>query len=188
MKSCYDNLPDGYHELLTVDLQKNKRVALLVNGLALLIAILMVLLGAYLVPFGMALRYIDPLSLLALFAAIVVYMLLHELTHGICMKLYGSGKVRYGFTGLYAFAGSGSYFARGPYIVIALAPVIVLGVVLLALNFVFSSGAAFWCVYIVQITNISGAAGDMYVTGKFLKLPRDILVHDSGVSMTVYAK
>ena len=63
-----------------------------------------------------------------------------------------------------------------------------LGAVLLALNFVFSSGAAFWCVYIVQITNISGAAGDMYVTGKFLRLPRDILVHDSGVSMTVYAK
>lgn len=188
MRSCYDSLPDGYHKLLTVDLQKNKRLALLINGLALLIALLMVFLGAYLVPLGTAVRDIHPLHLLALFASIVVYMLLHELTHGICMKLYGSGKVRYGFTGLYAFAGSGSYFARGPYIVIALAPVIVLGAVLLALNFVFSTGAAFWFIYIVQITNISGAAGDIYVTAKFLKLPRDILIHDSGVSMTVYAK
>ena len=60
MKSCYDSLPDGYHELLTVDLQKNKRLALLVNGLALLIAILMVLLGAYLVPLGTAVRDIHP--------------------------------------------------------------------------------------------------------------------------------
>ena len=44
-----------------------------------------------------------------------------------------------------------------------------------------------WIVYLIQITNISGATGDFYVTVKFLKMPEDILVKDKGVSMTVYA-
>ena len=36
--------------------------------------------------------------------------------------------------------------------------------------------------------NISGAAGDLYVSWKFTKLPADILINDVGVSMTVYSK
>jgi hypothetical protein len=46
----------------------------------------------------------------------------------------------------------------------------------------------FWVVYLIQIANISGAAGDFFVTVKFLKMPRDILVQDYGVGMTVYSK
>ena len=71
---------------------------------------------------------------------------------------------------------------------IALAPVVVLGAVLLGLNLYFSGGAAFWVVYIVQICNVGGAAGDIYVTFRFMRLPKDILVQDSGVAMTVSAK
>jgi hypothetical protein len=46
----------------------------------------------------------------------------------------------------------------------------------------------FWVVYLIQIANISGAAGDLYVTLKFSRLPGDILVRDYGVGMTVYSK
>lgn len=191
MARCYDELPAGYSELFTIDLQKDKKLALLVNGLGLLLAVAMVLLGFAIAPPGRALC--DQLTenfWLAFVAcgALFLYILLHELVHGICMKLFGSGKVKYGFTGLYAYAGCGSYFARGPYIVIALAPILLLGAVLLVLNAVFPSGAAFWVIYIVQICNVSGAAGDIYVTLRFMRLPRDILIRDSGVSMCVYAK
>ena len=41
--------------------------------------------------------------------------------------------------------------------------------------------------YFIQITNISGGAGDLYVTFKFSRMPSDILVQDSGVGMTVYS-
>lgn len=188
IKRCYDELPAGYSKLFAIDLQRDKKPALIVNVLALVIAAVMAAVGAFLVPFGSALREAGMITALILLLSIVAYMLLHELVHGICMRLFGSGKVKYGFTGMYAFAGSGSYFAKGPYIVIALAPVVVLGAVLLGLNLYFSGGAAFWVVYIVQICNVGGAAGDIYVTFRFMRLPKDILVQDSGVAMTVYAK
>ena len=38
-------LPDGYAGLCSIDLQKDKRLALLINGLALLIALPLVFLG-----------------------------------------------------------------------------------------------------------------------------------------------
>ena len=46
----------------------------------------------------------------------------------------------------------------------------------------------FWVVYFLQVCNISGAAGDMFVTVKFAKMPEDILVKDSGVGMVVYSR
>ena len=42
-------------------------------------------------------------------------------------------------------------------------------------------------VWILQIANVSGAAGDVYVTLRLLRLPRDLLVRDTGVAMTVYS-
>ena len=43
-------------------------------------------------------------------------------------------------------------------------------------------------VYIIQIANISGAAGDYFVTFKFSRFPKDILVRDSGTAMRVYSR
>ena len=42
-------------------------------------------------------------------------------------------------------------------------------------------------VWILQIANVSGAAGDVFVTLRLLRLPRDLLVRDTGVAMTVYS-
>ena len=114
-------------------------------------------------------------------------MVLHEIVHGIAMKMCGTKKVRYGFTGLYAYAGSDDYYDKKAYIFIALAPVVFWGVVLLIINLLVPIGW-FWVVYFIQIINLSGAAGDLFVTAKFLRLPNDVLVKDYGVSMTVYSK
>ena len=35
---------------------------------------------------------------------------------------------------------------------------------------------------------MAGAAGDAFVTVKFASMPKDILVRDDGVGMTVYSK
>ena len=122
-----------------------------------------------------------------LMVLIVVYMVLHELVHGVTMKLFGTKKVKYGFTGLYAFAGSDDYYDKKSYIIIALAPVVIWGIVIAVVNALVSP-EWFWVIYFIQISNISGAAGDIYVTAKFSRLPKDILVKDVGVGMTVYSK
>lgn len=183
-KHCVHELPMGYREVLSIDLQKDTKQALLVNGLAIAIAAVMLVPGFLLAP---TFKIGGNLPTLAAFlVCAVVYMVLHELVHGACMKLFGAKRVRFGFTGLYAFADSEEYFKKGAYIVVALAPLVVLGAVLLALN--IAAGAQyFWFVYLLQLINVSGAAGDLYVSFRFLRMPKDILVRDTGVSMTVFA-
>ena len=94
------------------------------------------------------------------------------------MKYFSGAPVRYGFTGLYAYARSEAYFTKKRYFIIALAPVAVWGVVLLALCMLVPA-PWFWTVYLIQIGNIAGAAGDFYVVWRFAAMPPDILVRDA---------
>ena len=163
MKSC-ETLPEGYKEIYSIDLQKNKKMSLVINLLALVIGAVLVVPMLHIVPIstvpaadGCWTRFI------ALIVLMIVYMVLHELVHGIAMKLCGTKKVTYGFTGMYAFAGSTDYYAKKPYIFIALAPVVLWGIVLLIIN-PFVPVEWFWVVYILQVIHLSGAAGDLFVT------------------------
>ena len=190
-KTACPSLPEGYREILTVDLQNNKKLALLVNGIALVISVIMI---AAALPFVSVTALFDmsaglvpyALRFAALAVGEVAYIILHELVHGITMKHFGAGRIKYGFTGIYAYAGCADFFPKFSYIVIALAPVVLWGAVLVLINCLVPP-SWFWIVYFIQITNISGAAGDFYVTAKFCRLPKDILVADDGTKMRVYS-
>ncbi len=189
MKS-YEVLPEGYGEILKIDLQKDKKLMLIVN---LLGCIPMVIMMALLVPI---MRWIlvvkqaeinGPATCFGLLGGMLVYVVLHELTHAVFMRRYCRAKVKFGFTGMYAYAGSAGYYCRKHYIIIALAPVVIWGLVLLVMNIVLPV-EWFITVYLIQLMNVSGACGDLYVTWRFSKLPKDILVQDSGIAMTVYSR
>ena len=190
MRKAVSTLPEGYREILSVDLKKNKKQMLLVNGLGLLVFFALALpVHMFYLPYGSlwiggSRAYWTRIA--ALFGGMAVYIVLHELVHGITMKICGTKKVKYGFTGVYAYAGSDDYYYKWPYITIALAPVVVWGIVLGVLNFFVPTGW-FWVVYGIQLMNLSGAAGDLYVTAKFSGLSNDILIRDYGVGMRVYA-
>lgn len=183
-------LPEDYGEIYSLNLQKDKRTAIIVNLLALAIAAVMAVSMNFFVPVtsvfdmsGGIVRYF--LRLAALIVLMVLYMFLHELVHGIAMKLCGTKRVKYGFTGLYAFAGSEDYYDKKSYIFIALAPIVLWGTVLAAVNF-FVPTEWFWIVYMIQLINISGAAGDLFAAVKISRMPKNILIQDSGVSMRVF--
>lgn len=191
MKS-YVDLPEGYKEIYSIDLQKNKKMSLVVNALAIIIALALAVPMHFVVPISSLFDMEAGLGLYArrfavMLVLMIVYMVLHELVHGIAMKMCGTKKVKYGFTGLYAYAGSNDYYSKKPYIFIALAPVVLWGIVLAIVN-PFVAKEWFWVVYLIQITNLSGAAGDLFVTVRFSRLPKDILIKDHGVGMTVYSK
>lgn len=185
-------LPDGYGQIYSINLQKDKKMALWVNLIGVVIMVVLAVAMHFIVPVntlfdqsqGMKAYWLRFGTMIVL---LVVYMVLHELVHGIAMKLCGTKKVKYGFTGMYAYAGSDDYYYKKPYIFIALAPVVLWGVVLAVVN-VFVSPQWFWVVYMIQICNLSGAAGDLFVTMKFSRMPKDILVQDCGVGMTVYSR
>ena len=189
MKS-YQVLPESYEKILKIDLKNDKKLYVLINIFAILIAFLMTIIISGFIPLSSI--YDNKLWLLfirlgVLILGMALYLILHELTHGIVMKLFGTKKIKYGFTGNFAYAGSDDYYAKIPYIIIALSPVILWGVVLLLLCFVVPYNWL-WIVCLIQIVNISGAVGDFYVTFKFIRLPKDILIRDFGTSMTVYSK
>ena len=187
-----DVLPRGYKEIFSVNLQKNKKMAISLNIVATVVAVIMIIPMCFVVPISALFsmeegigRYI--LRFAVLIAGSVLYLVLHEAVHGIAMKICGTKKIKYGFKGMFAYAGSSDYYDKKSYIFIALAPVVLWGIVLAVLNFVVPY-EWIWVVYIIQVSNIGGAVGDFYVTLKFSRFPSDILVSDSGLGMTVYSK
>ena len=185
-----EKLPPGYRLAERIDLVKNRRQMLLVNGLAILLAVLMVLLGILIQPQGAAAIFDEEALHFALkcgvaAAASLVYIVGHEAVHGVFMWRISRKKPRFGFSFTYAYAGSDAFFAKSAYLVIALAPVVVWSV-LLCLLCALLPAEWFWVVWLIQISNISGAAGDFYVFCRILKKPDAVLVQDTGTAMTVY--
>ena len=192
MKS-YAALPQGYCHTpaATIDLVHNKKQFWIVNGLSVALCVIMLILPAL---WGRSLRdFVGEGQLSALLlrrgiaiAGLLAYIALHELTHGAVMKACGAS-VRYGYKVAYAYAGSDAYFTRPAYAVIALAPVVVWGIVFAVLAACLPR-EWFPAVWLWQLVNISGAAGDFYCTCRILRAPRDTLVQDTGTAMTFYRK
>ena len=187
---AYHFLPENYQEIMQINLQKDKQTAQKVNVIAGIIMIALLIIGHLIVPikelFNEEMFAASLLRLGVLFLAYFAYIVLHELTHAVAMKAVGGGKVIFGFTGLYAFAGSREdYFDKTAYRCIALAPLVLWGIVFAAAT-VFVPRSWFWVVWFLQAGNIGGATGDVYVTVKLWNKPASILVMDTGVDMTVY--
>ena len=185
-------LPKDYKEAFTINLQKDQKLAMIVNGFGVVLMLFFGVLGHLVVPIGtlfdMEAGFLSyAMRFVVLLVGMLVYIVLHEAVHGVCMKHFSGVRPTYGFTGMYAYAGSTAYFSRKYYIIIALAPIVVWGIVLQIIC-AFIPAQWFWVVYFIQVTNLSGAAGDLYVTWRFSKLPADILVNDTGVEMTVYTR
>lgn len=186
-----NHLPVNYREIFSVNLQTDKKMATWLSIVSLLIGIIMVVPMSFYIPISTLFDFSQGMvayivRFVVLIISIILYMVLHEAVHGIAMKICGTKKVKYGFTGMYAYAGSDDFYDKKSYIFIALAPVVLWGIVLLVIN-PFVPKSWFWVVYSIQIINFSGAVGDFYVTAKFSKMPEDILVSDCGVGMKVYS-
>ena len=170
MKASYEELPAGYVQKEKIDLKEDKKLFILVNLAALIIGAVLAVGMHFIVPISTIFSFEGgPVRFFARFIVLLVssllYIVLHELTHAIAMKVYGTKKVKFGISATYAYAGSDDYYAKIPYLVIALAPVVVFGVILGILQFLVPTDF-FWVIWWIQIANLSGAAGDFYVTAR----------------------
>lgn len=186
MKS-YMNLPQGYQPAVGIDLLHDRQQLTAVTVLNLAITVLMIA-GAVLLGHPIQFReFASGESLLKIalcVLGIMLYLVLHELVHGIVILLCGA-KPFYGFKTAYAYTGSRAYFTRFAYILVALSPVVLWGLVL-AGALLLVPEEWFWVIYLIQVMNLGGAAGDYYVTLRILKMPQDTLVQDTGIEMTFY--
>ena len=186
MKSTW-TLPEGYGQKYLIDLKDNKKQFWLVNGLSIAIMLALMALFFQLMWYGFLELHFEGLllQLLVLAVGMLAYIPLHELVHGICIRRFSGQKADYGFTLVYAYAGSKCYFNKRDYLIIAAAPVVFWGLVFLLLLFLLPVGWR-WVAYAWELFNLSGAAGDFYVFHRLHREPDTILCQDTGVKMAVF--
>lgn len=195
---CTRDLPDPYQKIWGLDLAQDRKTALLLNLVSLP---LFVLFGGFFVLIAAALKSdimnivfltspsAKPLVLyLDLFCTIAGMTILHEAVHGMFFWIFTQSKPVFGIRLLFAFAGApGWYIPRNLYVIIGLAPVVLISVTGLLL-------LPFTSLYVAQlllfavVMNAAGAIGDLYVCGKVLNNPDDVLIQDTGFVFTMYGR
>ncbi len=185
---CHKELPSDYILFGKIDLQKNKTQFWAIQSMALFISAVMIVAGWFIEKLNINGNAEDFIALGVLVISYIAYIILHEATHGLVMYLSVRAKLNFGFKGWAAYAGSTAYFDKKHYILISLAPLVLWGIIFAVLTVFFHSGVWFWVIWLLQTGNIAGAAGDLFCTYKMFKCPKDILVNDTGLSMTVYRK
>jgi hypothetical protein len=121
-------------------------------------------------------------------AGCLLTLVLHELTHGMAMQIFGA-KPKYGiiWKGLMFYATSPEYaYHRNNYVVIALAPLTFISI-LVVLGMWLLQGTL-WVVLlgICGTINASGAVGDMWITGLVLRYANTAYVIDERDGIRLY--
>ena len=183
----YKTLPQNYKKRLQLNLETDKHLRRGIAFSGAWIWLIMLYCGNRIQPIRRYFRG-DLHQVAYVFLVILLYMILHEMVHGAFMHMIGRERAKLGFHGPFTYASSPVYFLKFQYLVIALAPFLILGTLLAVLSQIYLRTDWFWTFYFVEIVNITGAVSDLYVVLKFLKLPANILVRDMGTSIVVYEK
>ena len=182
------SLPKGYRQVAVMDFVRNRKQLLTVNIAALAVMAVMLIVGLILRPILPSWEFLKAnwWAWLAMAGMYVAYIPLHELTHGLLMHVLSGVRPKYGFKLCYAYAGSRVFFDKFSHNLIALAPLIIWGATLFVLERTLPV-EWFWLLYLVQISNVSGSAGDVYCVLALERQPKDILIQDTGTRMRVFA-
>lgn len=126
--------------------------------------------------------------LLWLLISVVGYCLmlpLHEALHGAAFLLWG-GKPYFGAKFPYAlYCGArNQLFRRNQYLVVGLAPLVVITLAGIIVTLIAPVVAAFTLA--VTVGNVSGAAGDVWSVARMLRLPATTLVEDTDSGYRVW--
>ena len=182
----FRTLPPGYRYAGTMDFMRNRAQMKAVVILSLALVLLPVAVGLLLAPVGPSWRLMASRWFMwpGLGLALAAYIPLHELTHGVAMFALSGVKPKYGLKLPYAYCGSTVWFDRKSHVITALAPVILWGIALQC-AIARLPAAWFWPLWIVQISNLSGSAGDLYTAWALTRMQGDLLIQDTGVRMRI---
>ena len=184
MPSNAASLPAGYKLKAKMDLKEDRKINLAIQFTFVMIVLLMIGMAKW---FGFQTRSNWSTGITILMTALtgLAYMAVHELTHGIFMRVLSGVKPAYFARFPFLCSGSTAYFNKASFIVVALAPVALWGAVLIAL-LVLLPHDFFLSIYIVIGLNFAGAAGDYFQVYKIAKLPSMALIQDDGKVTSVF--
>jgi hypothetical protein len=192
--------PAGYTAAGTVVLEGNKRLrwALTIASLVALVASWFVLVplvtalrpelagsgGTYRAG-GEALLFLGAV-LVSLLVTPFVVLVVHEAVHGALYWAYTRSRPRVGWKGWYAYASApGWYLRRNSFLVVGLAPVVLITAAAIGLAMVLPPGAVVLVIF-GAVLNIAGSVGDLYICARLCATPASAVVEDRIDGLTWY--
>ncbi|MCH5159770.1 MAG: DUF3267 domain-containing protein [Clostridiales bacterium] len=204
MKTYEKELPEGYVEAKVID-AKNSKLGIVLNLIAMAVLVVTVvvtwfaLFAQYNETFFDIIKNRILLSnpwanigrLGLLVAVLFVYIILHELVHGVVYKLLTKQKLTFGVTLTVAYCGVPNvYVYRTAALLALLAPFVVfLPVFLVPMFFLKNYIDVLLCAVMLGM-HVGGCCGDLYNTFLYLFKFRDpsTLMRDTGPKQTFYVK
>lgn len=186
---CYKEKPEKLKTEHVIDPEGDKKLRLYLSLGAVGLAAVLVGIGCIFVPIaklydvGGVGRFILRAVLIIVMAA--AYYCVHELVHSYVLKRLTGITAKIVFEKYHARCVNDAVFTLKGYLIYCFAPVVIIGVVLLILNIVLSD-KFFWQVYIIQIINIAGAAGELYAAYMLIKEKKELAVLDDGEKLTYW--
>ena len=185
-------LPANFAQFHSLDLTNRKLViGMNVMGVLLLFIFGWLFLGvaALLTPqfFWLELQIFAQLTKLpTILLIILLVVVLHELSHALFFWLFSRERPQVGFNLLYAYAAAPDwYFTRRQFVLIGLAPVLLLTLAGL-ITMPWVSIITTTRLVLALTVNAAGAIGDFIVIIWVLGQPADILLRDEGTAVTAY--
>ena len=186
-------LPDDYQEVLSWKVTGKPMRVIGLNVLGILLFIIFgIIFSSIAIRLGMMpsegnFRFgLGEISLAI--AGVVVTFVLHELTHGLTMQLFGA-KPKYGiiWKGLMLYATSPGYaYRRNNYVVISLAPFVFISVLVVLGMWIVQGTAWVALLAVCGIVNASGTVGDMWITMIVLRYAATAYVMDERDGIRVF--
>jgi hypothetical protein len=195
-KTFERELPEGYREVAHVN-ALDKRLGIILNLFSLIIAaiVLSVAAGVFALLGGEGQIFTfngksDILTLYLLCAALIVYLILHELVHGVVYKIMTGEKLTFGISWSCAFCGVPNIYTYTKTAIYASsAPLIVFSILFLALTVAafFISPLLYFAAAALLAIHLGGCSGDIYILFKISKYKSErLLVRDTGPEQFFY--
>lgn len=115
----------------------------------------------------------------------ILYIILHEITHLIFMKIFSKEKINISIKFPTISVGSNAKYSKKQFSIIALAPVIILGIILILL-ILFSSKDYTFLWSILLTLNFAGSGGDFLQFLKISKYPTITYFQDTSNETIVF--
>lgn len=182
------SLPEGYEAVLTID-ATDKKFALWMN-LAAVIPLVPALIAALRMVRGRELTFFSQ-KMLGFLGAMLVYIVLHELVHGIAYRALTHRKLSFGLKLTCAYCGVPDiYCYRRTAMISLLAPFTVFTILFAALALFLADPLLRACSVVLLGLHAGGCSGDLYDTWLYLTRFRDplTLMRDTGPAQTFYVK
>jgi hypothetical protein len=191
MNSSAKTLPKGYSQFDEINLKKNKRLAIVLNIVAVFVAIFSVFLlsgfAALVRPGLMNTSGSITLGMIVILVGLyVILMTIHELIHGLFFWMFTHSRPVFGVRLFYAYTGAPSwYIPHRQYGFIALGPLVIIGVVGMLLMLLVPES---WLITIIILValNTGGALGDILVFARLFRMSQTCMVNDTGDVVTFY--